>query len=317
MITIVVPIYKVERYLPRCVESLIGQTYRDIEIILVDDGSPDRCGQICEEYAEQDKRIKVLHQQNAGVSVARNAGLCVATGEYIGFCDPDDWAAPDMYSELLSAMNDFTVDLSICGYNYYDESYQVDNGRLYKEKETELLDQKMLMDRMADMPPSIRHGVCNKLFKKSLLQGMTFDKNLQSSEDLKFLEEYAKKTSHAAVVHKPLYQNLIRANSATHGGLPVNTLWLSYPVHEEMYYMAIERYPELKNRAMAYLLDVLTLKYYMAKKKLSLETNPSEKLEQKEILKRMRKTIKHYAIKDGFIDRDIYWKTRISYLLLR
>lgn len=315
MISIIVPIYKVEKYLPRCIESLTTQTYSDLEIILVDDGSQDRCGRICDEYAARDKRIIVIHQQNAGVSAARNAGLEAASGEYIGFCDPDDWAAPDMYEELLYAMNDFLADLSICGYNYYDESYHVDERRIYEEKATELLNQKTLMDRMADMPPSIRHGVCNKLFRNNLLHGMKFDETLKSSEDLKFLDEYILKVKKTAVVHKPLYQNLIRSSSATHGGLSVQSLADSFAIHEQMYQMAVDTYPELKDRALAFLMDVFVLKYNEAKRSfLKLPTREQATVEPQ--LEEMRRSIHRYAW-HALTDREIWWKTRIAYLILR
>ena len=97
LVSIVVPVYKVEKYLERCVKSLLCQTLHDIEIILVDDGSPDRCPQICDEYASRDERIKVVHKRNGGLSSARNAGLLVATGSYIGFVDSDDDVRIDMY----------------------------------------------------------------------------------------------------------------------------------------------------------------------------------------------------------------------------
>ena len=96
MISIIVPIYKVEKFLPKCIESIYEQTYLDFELILVDDGSPDKCPKICDKYAEKDQRITVIHQKNSGVSVARNAGLKRAQGQYIGFVDPDDFIAPDM-----------------------------------------------------------------------------------------------------------------------------------------------------------------------------------------------------------------------------
>lgn len=310
MISIIVPIYNVEKYLPKCIQSLIDQTYRDIEIILVDDGSPDACGSICDAFARKDPRVKVIHQKNAGVSAARNAGLKAAKGEYIGFCDPDDWAAPEMYEELRRALEAFQADLAICGYNYYNEDYQVDAQRLYPEKETELIDQKTVMDRMADMPPSIRHVVWNKLFRNNLLHGLWFDEQLKSSEDLDFLDAYLKRIQKAAIVHRPCYQNLVRSSGATHGGL-------SYRVHEDMYSMAAENYPELKNRAMAYLLDVLALKYGMAKKRAEKETDSGKKAGQELTLKKMRGRIKAYAIRYGFTDPEIYWKTRIAYLLMR
>lgn len=315
MISVIVPIYKVEKYLPRCIESLMGQTHQDIEIILVDDGSPDRCPIICDEYVEKDSRIRVIHKKNAGVSAARNDGLRIAGGEYIGFCDPDDWADPKMFEELLIAIESNKADLAICGYNYYDESYQVDMKRLYKEKTTECIDQKTLFDRMADMPPTIRHGVVNKLFRKDLLQGICFDSKLKSSEDLKFLIEYIGNVELTVIVHQPLYQNLVRTNSATHGGLSIDSLLLSYDVHEKMYHMAIDKYAELKPHALAYLLDVLTLKYFAAKRRLET-LQMDQRIKAKRELDEMRKRIKRYSFA-GLFDQEIYWKTRMYYILMR
>lgn len=103
LISVIVPVYKVEQYLDECVQSIINQTYKNLEIILVDDGSPDRCPEMCDEYARQDSRIKVIHKENGGLSSARNAGLDVATGEYIGFVDSDDFIDKEMYEKLLNA----------------------------------------------------------------------------------------------------------------------------------------------------------------------------------------------------------------------
>lgn len=104
LISVIVPVYRVEPFLPRCLDSLRNQTYRNLEILLVDDGSPDNCGKICDEYAEKDHRFRVIHKENGGLSSARNAGLDAATGEFIGFVDSDDWIAPQMYETLLSAL---------------------------------------------------------------------------------------------------------------------------------------------------------------------------------------------------------------------
>ena len=101
LISVIVPVYKVEEYLARCVDSILGQTYRNLEILLVDDGSPDRCGVMCDEYASRDSRIRVIHKENGGLSSARNAAIDVARGEYIGFVDSDDWIEPETYEALL------------------------------------------------------------------------------------------------------------------------------------------------------------------------------------------------------------------------
>ena len=100
LISIVIPVYKAEQYLDQCISSVVNQSYRNLEIILVDDGSPDQCGKLCDEWAEKDKRIRVIHKENGGLSDARNAGLDIASGEYIGFVDSDDFVHPEMYQRL-------------------------------------------------------------------------------------------------------------------------------------------------------------------------------------------------------------------------
>lgn len=121
LISIIVPIYKVEKFLRKCVDSIIAQTYKNIEIILVDDGSPDKCPEICDEYAKKDSRIRVIHQKNAGLSAARNSGIRVANGEYIGFIDGDDYEEPDMYEKMFVKISENHADLCICNYRYVDE----------------------------------------------------------------------------------------------------------------------------------------------------------------------------------------------------
>ena len=156
MISIIVPIYNVEKYLPQCLDSLVSQTYKDIEIILVDDGSLDHCPEICDAYAEKDARIVVIHQKNRGVAAARNAGLKDARGECVGFVDPDDWVSPDMYGAMLEAMQAAQAELAICGYTYCHEDGSADDARQYQRKATETIAQKEVMRRMSDIPPTIR-----------------------------------------------------------------------------------------------------------------------------------------------------------------
>ena len=115
LISIIVPVYKVEQYLDRCVESIINQTYKNLEIILVDDGSPDNCPAMCDEWACKDARIKVVHKQNGGLSDARNAGMDIAKGEYIAFVDSDDYVRSDMYELLYNNMQENESDISACG----------------------------------------------------------------------------------------------------------------------------------------------------------------------------------------------------------
>ena len=315
MVSIIIPIYNVEKYLPKCIESLMNQTYRDIEIILVDDGSPDACGKICDEYARVDSRIIVIHQKNQGVSAARNSGLECAKGEYIGFIDPDDWVASEMYEGMLNAILREATDMVICGYDYYDECGCVDEKRKYVVRPNEVISQKEVMKRFSDMPPTIRHGVVNKLFRRDLLNKQIFKMGLHSSEDVLFLNEYVQKIRNAVVVHQPYYKNLVRQGSATHGGLNVESLADSFDAHDQMYRDAVGKYPDLKDHSLAFLLDVCTLKYNEAKNKvlkLSLQ-------EQKEVvpkLREMRRYIKRQAV-TAIFNKEIYWKTRIMYLIAR
>ncbi len=113
-VSVIVPVYKVEPYLDRCVQSIVDQTYTNLEIVLIDDGSPDNCPAMCDAWAEKDKRIKVIHKPNGGLSDARNAGMAAATGEYIAFVDSDDWIAPEMMERLLNASQTDNSDIAAC-----------------------------------------------------------------------------------------------------------------------------------------------------------------------------------------------------------
>lgn len=137
-VSIIVPIYNVEKYLDRCIQSLVNQTLNDIEIILVDDGSPDNCPSMCDEYAQKDNRIKVIHKQNAGLGYARNSGLDIATGEYVAFIDSDDYVDLSMYKTLYKRAETINADAVFCGFkteifpNNWHESKEVYEDQLWE-----------------------------------------------------------------------------------------------------------------------------------------------------------------------------------------
>ena len=124
LISVIIPIYKVEDYLDECISSVVNQTHKNLEIILVDDGSPDNCGMMCDEWAKKDDRIKVVHKSNGGLSDARNAGLNIAVGEYIAFIDSDDFIMPNMFEELYSAFDTPEIDIVACGITNHDGQKQ-------------------------------------------------------------------------------------------------------------------------------------------------------------------------------------------------
>lgn len=121
MISIIIPVYKVEKYLDRCVQSVVDQTYKNLEIILVDDGSPDNCPNICDKWKNKDSRVRVIHKKNGGLSDARNAGIEIATGKYIAFVDSDDYIKPEMYEKLYFAINEYKADMAICNLQCVDD----------------------------------------------------------------------------------------------------------------------------------------------------------------------------------------------------
>ena len=132
--SIIIPVYNVEKYLHQCVKSVLNQTFEELEIILVDDGSPDGCPKICDEFAKKDPRAKVIHQANAGLSAARNAGLKVATGTYITFVDSDDYIAPDYISYLFSLITRHGTLMSICAISELTIKNHQINYTLFKQK---------------------------------------------------------------------------------------------------------------------------------------------------------------------------------------
>ena len=174
MISIIVPVYKVEPYLRQCVDSILNQTYRDIEVLLIDDGSPDKCGEICDEYTENDKRVRAFHTENRGLSAARNLGVCEAKGEYIGFVDSDDWIEPDMYEVLLKRMQETSADIGVCGWWREDELH--DDKRITTENCAMQLsvypDAQNSLQALLD--GKINVHVWNKLYKSILVKEVCF-----------------------------------------------------------------------------------------------------------------------------------------------
>ena len=189
-ISIIVPVYKVEKYLERCVESLRNQTVRDIEIILVDDGSPDTCPQMCDALAEQDSRIRVVHKKNGGLSSARNAGLAVAGGTYVGFVDSDDDVEPDMYEKMLAIMEDEQVDFVMSDYlripadgARYLKTLEIRPGRYDKAALRAEIFPCLIMGENIDYGPLLSVWHC--LYRTDFLRsnGFCFDEQVRWSED--------------------------------------------------------------------------------------------------------------------------------------
>ena len=178
LVSIIVPVYKAEKYIHQCIDSLLAQTYRNIEVILVDDGSPDNCGAICDEYAAKDSRVKVIHQQNGGVSVARQTGIDHATGEYSIHADPDDWVNPNMIEELVAKAVADNADMVIC--DFYRES-KSDRIHVCQNPGDDLSASAVLRKILSQQ---LHGSCCNKLVNRSRIEGIGF-----TPEDLCILED--------------------------------------------------------------------------------------------------------------------------------
>ena len=208
MISIIVPVYNCANYLPQCIESILAQTYTNLQIILIDDGSVDNSGKICDAYATKDKRIQVIHQTNAGVSVARNKGLDQSKGEYICFVDADDYIAPDMCSYLFDLIQTYSVPLSVCNYSEVHGA-KVTPRRAVMEEGAYPTEQ-VLTKFIRQM------SVWNKLFAKSLFRTLRFSSEISYGEDLEVVFELFLQARKIAYGVESKYYYVINPQSATH-----------------------------------------------------------------------------------------------------
>lgn len=169
LVSVIIPIYNVEQYLNRCIDSVLNQTYINMEIILIDDGSTDRCAEICNAYAELDERIRVVHKENGGLSSARNSGLEIARGEFVGFVDGDDYIAKDMYQCMVEYMQS-DVDITCCGTSWVSEKEVREENCMNmptKFSQEQAMEEAFLLRKLSD-------SVCDKLFRRELFDGLSF-----------------------------------------------------------------------------------------------------------------------------------------------
>ena len=207
-LSIIVPVYKVEQYIHKCVDSILNQTFTNFELILVDDGSPDNCGKICDEYAQKDERIRVVHKENGGVSSARNLGIDEAKGEYISFIDPDDWIELNMYEDIFNFVNDNNVDVAcfevyeVKG-NKCSAHYRFESNRVFEKEEA-------LYNILVDI---IDNSPCNKVYKKSVWEGVRFPIG-RRFEDVATIYKTFHKSNKVGYMKKAFYYYLKREGSA-------------------------------------------------------------------------------------------------------
>lgn len=250
LISVIVPVYKVEPYLEKCVNSIRNQTYHNLEILLVDDGSPDRCGEMCDEYAKLDPRIRVIHKENGGLSDARNAALDVIKGEYVGFVDSDDWIEREMYEHLYNLIIHTNSGIAACGValdaidgsvTYFNDKYP-EEGEFVEFSLTEAL-------RELTRANKITNSMCDKLFHRSVFSTIRMTVGIKY-EDFQIMPSCLEQVQTVAYSPLPMYHYVQRLGSTTKSSCSVSRF-----TEVELSRVRVkhyqENYPELYDDVMA------------------------------------------------------------------
>lgn len=209
LVSVIVPVYKVEPYLHRCVDSILAQTYHNLEIILVDDGSPDNCGKICDEYARKDKRIKVIHKKNGGQSEARNVGLDVAKGEYVTFIDSDDWIHNQYIEILYNDIIQANADVSMC--TFVRISAMNNNDKKISTHKVEVLNKEQAIERTL-YQKKLDSSPWDKLYKRNLFDSLRFTVG-RIYEDLEIIYQIYDRAVILTYTDEALYYYFYREDS--------------------------------------------------------------------------------------------------------
>lgn len=211
LITVVIPVYNVEKYIRKCIDSVISQTYKKLEIILVDDGSTDNCGRICDMYAKKDDRIKVVHKENGGVSSARNRGIKEANGEWIVFVDSDDWIEKD-FCETLLKITSKDVDCVMCGYNRIVDEQKIEIKGVNKKNQMKNSREYLI----CALSPQTSYGFCTmKLIRKKSMEGIQFNEKISVAEDALFNMQLAENINKILYINSKLYNYRLSFESVT------------------------------------------------------------------------------------------------------
>ena len=320
-VSIVIPIYRAEKYIKRCIDSVLAQTYKDLEIILVEDGSPDNCGAICDAYAKKDSRIKVIHKENEGVSKARNTGLSQVTGTYVQFVDSDDSLKPNMTETLVKNMEQKHADLVVCG--FYEEN--LNYSKVSKPgDEPGIYEQTQFLKNITKNPYSFHYGVLwNKLFRADLLrEQICFSSDMDFGEDFIFNLHYLRYAKKIAVIEEPLY-SYVRYNTDSlmyiqAVGKADAKKYQSY-LHKRLqifqkyrdFYMDMDLYEMNKNQINAYLLKV----YVSEKMEIRLAL-PFSKAEKRELYNQLEQNPDVLRMKQD-MDFMYYQKKKMKYMLAK
>lgn len=297
LISVIIPVYNVEKYLPRCIDSIIGQSYQNLEIILVDDGSPDNCGRICDEYALKDNRIKVIHNKNGGVSSARNAGIDVSTGCFITFVDSDDYISENYIDILYSNLIESNSDISVI--NYTEIFGEKINSKNISSGLRNVFSQHDFISLL--LSKKVICSCWGKLYKRDLFEYIRFPLGRVHAEDAWVLYKTCFKASRVVFDETVCYYYLIREGSAVQKKFDIEIYKSNTEINEEIMNCCEELYPDLSTLIKA---DRLSVCFKMLYRIMCAYNRKEFREQEKEMISR----IKLYStglVKDKSVSRNL------------
>lgn len=294
LISIIIPVWNVDCFLEKCIESILNQTYSNIQVILVDDGSPDLSGAICDAYAAKDSRVEVIHQENGGVCRARNAALKRVRGEYIGFVDPDDWAAEDMFEYLLMGAHKYNAEIVCCHYyrvTYGKETYSQCDGVDYVYTNGQAIEE--LVNRFL-----IRNVFWNKLFKREVFESILFPED-RIYEGTAMIYKLMLKADRVVMLGNPKYYYVDNPNSYINQTTLKNRV--DYVIaHMDRFLVLEGMYPELKQKLMRDIVDgILKMKYIRGPLETELKDNAHDILRIQKFIQKHQ----DYIEKNNYLEK--------------
>lgn len=288
-ISIIIPVYKVEKYLGKCLDSVAAQTYKNLEVLLVDDGSPDNCPAICDEYAEKDERFKVIHKKNEGVARARNSALDVAGGDFISFIDSDDWIADNTYEYFMESLKKYNVD---CVVGRCRVVYDRNDELKYTEVKPQEIRQCSGTEAMRGVLDN-GSAAWNRLFRKEVFDTLRFPVGRINDDEVTALHAYAQ-CDKIVYLNEPTYFYRIRENSITTSAFSFKKVDVFYNSMDNLDFVKKER-PELVPNAEAKCVKAALYCSYNLKK-----MKPADEAEKKkiaEVRQQIKENIKNIDIK--------------------
>ncbi len=306
LVSLIIPVYKVEKYLNKCVESVVNQTYKNLEIILVDDGSPDNCPNMCEAWAKKDSRIKVIHRKNGGLSAARNSGIEVAKGEYFCFVDSDDYVAKDYVKSLYESLKSNNADMAICEVTEVNEKYNVIDDKKTRERLTNCVKTGLeLLDLILPAKTYAYVVAWNKLYKRELFNNLRYAEG-KIHEDEFIIHRLFARCNRVAIIDKPLYYYLKRGDSIIGIGFNIKRINALEAFEDRISLCKEIHQPKLAIKALYMLLT--TVAYYTELMTRSTNIDSNTKLKYKY---KFKKLYKKYLIE--ILKSDVFsFKQKLS-----